>query len=430
MKRVILSATALVVIPLAAAFAQPSTPVPAIQADDGGDKAIPLTRNPPPAVSAASAQAAPAAGADAVPTAPPTSVVPSPAAPAARPEAASPAATPTTTPTQATPSAPPSVAAVNVPVPVSVAPVQTAPLDLGAAQAPQVAQAGGAPGQQGQPQYPMYPPPVVNPINQAPTSLGWKERRGVAISRAWRDRVAAPATGADGAVQFSYGATQPTVVCAPLTVCLVKLEHGEKVLPDGLQLGDRSRWRVTPTLAGDQTVLVVKPTDAALETTLAVMTDRRVYSIRLLSVASEARSMPISEFDYPDEDAAKMEAYQAQVQQQQANNTLPNGRSIASLDFNYTISGDSPAWRPERVYTDGIHTFIMFPDAVRSSDTPSLLALARDGDWFSNPTGQVINYRRQGNTYVVDRVIDRAELIVGVGDGQSRVVIKHQGRPS
>ena len=423
MRHILLSATALVLIQASAAMAQSPPGVPAIQADDA-NKPVTLTRNPPPPASAAAATAAaPSPGSDAVPNAPPASVVAPATQAAPRPQTTVAAAAPPVTPASATP-------VVNVPVQVPASP---APVDLGAVYPTQVPPEAGPPGQSGQatqPQFPMVPPPAVNPINQAPVGLSWKERRGIAISRAWRERNAAPATGDDGAVKFTFGATQPTIVCAPLTVCLVKLEHGERVLPDGLQLGDKTRWHVTPALAADQTVLTIKPSDAALDTTLAVMTDRRVYSIRLVSVASEARSMPISEFDYPDEDAARMSAYQAQVQQQASNNTLPGGRPISSLDFQYSISGDNPAWRPERVYSDGIHTFIMFPDAIRSSDTPSLLALAHDGTWFSNPTGQVINYRREGNTYVVDRVIDRAELIVGVGDGQSRVVITHQGRAS
>jgi type IV secretion system protein TrbG len=51
------------------------------------------------------------------------------------------------------------------------------------------------------------------------------------------------------------------------------------------------------------------------------------------------------------------------------------------------------------------------------------VALANDGGWFSSPTPQIVNYRVQGNRYVVDAVLDRAALISGVGSGQQRVVI-------
>jgi type IV secretion system protein VirB9 len=49
------------------------------------------------------------------------------------------------------------------------------------------------------------------------------------------------------------------------------------------------------------------------------------------------------------------------------------------------------------------------------------VALANDGSWFSSPSPQLVNYRVQGNRYVVDAVLDRAALISGVGGDQQRV---------
>lgn len=276
--------------------------------------------------------------------------------------------------------------------------------------------------------FPIKPPPVVNPISQAPVPLTDKEKAGQALTHKWRNRASMPATGADGAVMFTYGATQPSIVCAPLTICLLKLEPGEKVLPHGIQNGDTTRWIVTPTVAGaGQTVLVIKPTDAGLRTTLGVMTDKRLYSIRLVSVQSEARSMAISEFRYPEEQEAAWREYYQQQKQETENNTLPNGRNISQLDFSYRIEGDNVSWRPLRAYNDGIHTFIQFPNQMRSQSAPSLLTLAHDGSWFSSPSKQIVNYRKEGDTYVVDQLFDRAVLVVGVGGGKQTVTIRHKG---
>lgn len=276
--------------------------------------------------------------------------------------------------------------------------------------------------------FPLTPPPVINPINQAPVALTDKERAGQAVTHKWRNRASMPATGADGAVMFTYGATQPSIVCAPLTICLLKLEPGERVLPHGIQNGDSTRWIITPTVAGaGQTVLVIKPTDAGLRTTLGVMTDKRLYSIRLVSVQSEARSMAISEFRYPEEQEAAWREYYQQQKQEKENNTLPNGRDISQLDFNYKIGGDDVSWRPMRAYNDGVHTFIQFPNQMRSQNAPSLLTLAHDGSWFSSPTKQIVNYRKEGDTYVVDQLFDRAVLVIGVGGGKQVVTIRHKG---
>lgn len=273
------------------------------------------------------------------------------------------------------------------------------------------------------------PPPVIDPINRAAVPLTNKEQAGSTISQHWRAARSMPSTGKDGAVVFTYGATQPSLVCAPLTVCLLKLEPGERILKNGLQAGDTARWHITPSIMGSgQTVLVIKPTDAALRTTMAIMTNKRVYSVNLVSVAAQSRAMSIAEFSYPEEEQAAWQDYYRQQEETRQNGTMENGRNVSQLDFGYKITGDNPAWRPKRAYNDGVHTYIQFPDAMRSSDSPSLLTLARDGSWFSNPTGQLVNYRKEGNTYVVDLVIDRAELVLGVGGPQKRVVITHKGK--
>jgi type IV secretion system protein VirB9 len=62
-----------------------------------------------------------------------------------------------------------------------------------------------------------------------------------------------------------------------------------------------------------------------------------------------------------------------------------------------------------------------------SGDAPSLVSLANDGGWFSSPTKQIVNYRVQGDTYVVDRVLSRAALLLGVGSSQNEVQITHTG---
>jgi hypothetical protein len=50
-----------------------------------------------------------------------------------------------------------------------------------------------------------------------------------------------------------------------------------------------------------------------------------------------------------------------------------------------------------------------------------------NGSWFSSPTKQIVNYRVEGDTYVVDRVLSRAAVISGVGGSQSEVRISHTG---
>lgn len=106
---------------------------------------------------------------------------------------------------------------------------------------------------------------------------------------------------------------------------------------------------------------------------------------------------------------------------------MPTGENVANLNFGFRLSGDSPAWRPLRVYTDGEKTYIQFPRAMAFGSAPALVGLDNDGGWFSSPSQQMVNYRIAGDRYVVDRVLDRAELVSGVGGGQTRVMITRDG---
>jgi type IV secretory pathway VirB9-like protein len=103
---------------------------------------------------------------------------------------------------------------------------------------------------------------------------------------------------------------------------------------------------------------------------------------------------------------------------------------ISSLDQlhldSYRVKGNAHlAWYPTRVFDDGTHVYIQMPDSMNSSDSPALVLIDR-----SDKT-QLVNYRvkkatQGGNSvtyYVVDKIFEKAALIVGVGSQQLRVEI-------
>ena len=269
---------------------------------------------------------------------------------------------------------------------------------------------------------PMNMPPPIRLVSPS-AALSAKERHGVALARRWRNRGEMPQPGEDGVVRFLYGATMPSVVCAPLMVCDLALQPGEVV--QNLNIGDSVRWKVSPAFSGlgdtRETHVIIKPTDAGLVTDMILSTTRRVYSIKLISTQHEW--MPLVAFNYPDDVKAQWAAYQQTASFGAAAATLVSGESAADLDFNYQITGDDPAWKPIRVYTDGSKTYIEFSPAAAHQPAPALVALANDGTWFSSPTPQIINYRQMGNRYIVDSVLTKAALISGVGSDQTRVTI-------
>lgn len=265
------------------------------------------------------------------------------------------------------------------------------------------------------------PPPPVNLLSDTDSELTGRERRTAQLAKGWIDGPAVDGTaaGEDGAVTFRFGAALPTVVCAPLYVCDMRLQPGETVYT--VQVGDPVRWKVSPALSGPAdrqiTHVTVKPLDIGLTTNLLVTTDRRSYTVKLVSRKDDW--MPVVAFSYPEDEAARWAAIARQEKATRENTVIAEtGQNIASLDFGYRLkTKGKPAWSPTRVYTDGVKTYIQFPGAMRHDESPVLVAVGID------KKEQMVNYRVAGNTYVVDKVLDRAVLLSGVGRTQAKVEI-------
>lgn len=273
----------------------------------------------------------------------------------------------------------------------------------------------------------MAAPPPVNLLSGRQARLNPKEERAVRLSEEWKQRPDLPTRGHEGAVVFTFGATLPTVVCAPLYPCNLLLQPGEVV--QQVDLGDAVRWKVTPSIYGTgsqaTTALVIKPTDSGLESALTISTDRRLYTVKLLSRLRDW--MPKVAFAYPEDVHQAWADYHAAQARTREATVLSDGRNIEALDFGFRLSGDSPSWRPIRVYTDGRKTYIQFPREMAFDEAPALVTFSSEGSLFSSPSPQLVNYRRQKDRYVVDKVLRRAALITGVGDQQTKVEIQREG---
>jgi type IV secretion system protein VirB9 len=99
---------------------------------------------------------------------------------------------------------------------------------------------------------------------------------------------------------------------------------------------------------------------------------------------------------------------------------IASGLSVESLDFDYAIAGDKPAWRPLRAFDDGHQTFIEFPASLAVGEAPPLFVIGDDGE------AQLVNYRVAGRYYVVDRLFGAAELRLGAKKQQT-VTINRTG---
>ena len=259
---------------------------------------------------------------------------------------------------------------------------------------------------------------VVAPLHAyAADSVTANEAKGMGISTQWRGSRGLVTKGADGKVIFLYGEVQPSVVCSPLQVCDIELQGGE-VVRDVL-VGDTVRWKVEPATsgaAGGQAIhLIVKPSEPGLVTSMVVTTSRRTYHIQLKSHPTQY--MARVGFEYPEDVSTKLADINARLEA----STIPGaGVPAEQLNFAYSVSGNA-GWRPTRVYSDGLKTYIQFPRSISGQDAPVLFVT-------SGGQNRIVNYRMKGDLMVVDYHVDRAVLVSGVGWKQEKITIRRGGR--
>ena len=261
--------------------------------------------------------------------------------------------------------------------------------------------------------------------SQNPT-LTPQEKAAIAIAQKWQAASATgikPVSGTDGSIRYLFGAQEPSIVCAVLQVCDVELQAGEQV--NSIHLGDTARWTVEPAITGSGPAeiqhLIIKPMDVGLETSLIVTTNRRTYHFRLRS--HRTQFMPRVAFTYTEDALVKWDALKTREGKEKQERTIPQtGEYLGDLNFAYSVDG-SVAWKPVRVYNDGRKTIIQMPAAMAQTEAPTLLVVRKDGGLFTDDETVLVNYRIQGDRYIVDTIFDKALLIAGVGSGQDRVVI-------
>lgn len=240
--------------------------------------------------------------------------------------------------------------------------------------------------------------------------------KGTQLSTEWQERGGVVTRGPDGKVVFLFGEVQPSVVCSPLQVCDIELEPGE-IVRDVL-VGDTVRWKVEPAtsgLPGAQAVhIIVKPAEAGLTTSMVVTTSKRTYHIELKS--HDTHYMARVGFEYPEDVDARFDEINARVEA----SIMPGaGVPADQLDFGYRMTG-AARWKPTRIYSDGLKTYIQFPGSLAGQDAPVLFVT-------SGGENRIVNYRLNGTMMVVDFYIDQAILVSGVGSKQQKITIRRGG---
>jgi type IV secretion system protein VirB9 len=277
--------------------------------------------------------------------------------------------------------------------------------------------------------------PALAPNAESAVPAGFKPKtdvqltvtaqEAVQMSEKWMDEHNQPAVGRDGRVLYSYGAGLPTVVCAPLRVCMIELQSGEKLVGEP-HIGDSVRWNLSPAMYGTGAsatpVIVLKPQGPGLDTNLLITTDRRAYYLRLLSKPDDYVARV--GFAYPDDDdnERKWQQQLAEQKDQQARSAriaelAPN--AVESMFFNYRLKGNDSIL-PVRVFDDGRKTYIQISQTAKNREAPVLVVIGPDGKQ------EMVNYRVKDDMYIVDRLFDKAELILGSGKKARKVEIARE----
>lgn len=200
------------------------------------------------------------------------------------------------------------------------------------------------------------------------------------------------------------------VYAAPGQITDIALEPGESLTGTGpIAAGDTARWIIGDTESGSGATrrvhVLVKPSRADINTNLVIATDRRSYMIELR--AGEKPYMPAVAWAYPAQPAGK----------QQAIPVTPMIPEVATRNYRYGLTGDTPPWKPVAVYDDGRRVYVEFPPGIVQGEMPPVFVIGPDGE------AQIANSRVYQNLLIVDRLFGAAELRLGGGDRQQTVRI-------
>jgi type IV secretion system protein VirB9 len=202
---------------------------------------------------------------------------------------------------------------------------------------------------------------------------------------------------------FTQGALYK-LYAAPQKVSDIALQPGETLV--AISAGDTVRWVVGDTTSGTgadkQVHVLAKPFASGLKTNLVITTDRRSYHLELES--TDHTYMAALSWTYP---ADELMALKKQNDEAKAAMPVDTGVSLNSLNFDYTITGDSLPWRPLRAFDDGRHVYIEFPATLDRGEAPPLFVMGEGG------STDLVNYRVRDNYYIVDQLFSAAELRLG-----------------
>jgi type IV secretion system protein TrbG len=272
---------------------------------------------------------------------------------------------------------------------------------------------------------------VLQASAEAPEATAREGRDVIEAVKEYQRGGEAPVLHRGEARKFPFGASTPVVSCAPLRVCVVRLQEGEEVFD--VLAGDTARWMqfesrtgpggATPILAF--TPILEPDRTCDVTTNVVVTTSRRIYNFVLNVAECDRRERgdenPIREFDsvtefyYPEDLLRRWEDQRAQAAQalaRRATREPLRASSIDALHWGYGFRREGRKrfpWHPV-VFDDGERTFLRMPPEAR--EVPGIFS--KGGEEL-----ELVNWKRSANDpqqLIIEGVYQ--ELVLTLPDGK------------
>jgi type IV secretory pathway VirB9-like protein len=146
---------------------------------------------------------------------------------------------------------------------------------------------------------------------------------------------------------------------------------------------------------------------AGLTTGLTITTTVRTYYLTCKSVAkSPIRTV---RWRYPVDPAVA-------TPRPKEPGLLPDPAQSKLYHVGYELVGTKPNWQPRQVVDDGKKTYILYPEIALFETVPMIRLIGPNGP-------QIVNARQYLNVVILDQLLPRAELRVGLGERAEIVTI-------
>lgn len=195
------------------------------------------------------------------------------------------------------------------------------------------------------------------------------------------------------------------IICQTYHSTMILFEPGEEMV-ETPYISEPDVWKISRGIGQKdglpQHHLVIKPDYSGLNSTLIVVTNKRIYQMELES--TKTAYMPKVSWVYPRsiQDSESWIKYQQNKQL----TTEFTGVDPELLSFDYKMRHpviNKPTWLPTQVYDDGIKTYIILDNASLLTEYPIAF----------NEKNEIVNYRTQDNTIIIDQLIEKVTLRLG-----------------